>query len=120
MLRSYLPVLVFTGLGVFVGAAFTMLNRLLGPSRPNRVKNEPYECGLPSEFTRDFRFGISFYMVAMLFLVFGVEIIFLYPVAITLGLTESVYALVAIALFIALLLVAFVYEWARGGLDWRH
>ena len=67
MLQSYLPVIVFVGLGLIVGSAFTALNHLLGPRRPNRVKSEPYECGLPTEVTRTFRFGISFYMVAMVF-----------------------------------------------------
>ena len=80
MLQSYLPVIVFAGLGIAVGGAFTMLNKLLGPSKPNRVKSEAYECGLPSEISRTFRFGMSFYMVAMLFILFDIEVVFLYPV----------------------------------------
>ena len=79
MLQSYLPVIVFVGLGIIVGGAFTILNRVLGPSRPNRVKSEPYECGLPTEVTRTFRFGVSFYLVAMLFILFDIEVVFLYP-----------------------------------------
>ena len=79
MLQSYLPVLVFVGLGLIVGVAFATLNKLLGPSRPNKVKSEPYECGLPSEVTKSFRFGISFYLVAMLFILFDIEVVFLYP-----------------------------------------
>ena len=94
MLQSYLPVIVFVGLGIIVGGAFTALNRVLGPSRPSRVKSEPYECGLPSEVTRTFRFGISFYMVAMLFILFDIEVIFLYPVAVLLNVSNSVFVLV--------------------------
>lgn len=78
MLQSYLPVIVFVGLGVIVGGAFTALNHVLGPKRPSRVKSEPYECGLPTEVTRTFRFGISFYMVAMLFILFDIEVVFLW------------------------------------------
>ncbi len=116
MLRSYLPVLVFLTLGLGVGFFFTMVNRLLGPKRPSRVKREPYECGLPSEVTQNFRFGLSFYQVGMLFILFDIEIVLLYPAAIVLG--KSVFALIAIGVFIFFLAVAFVFEWNRGTLDW--
>ena len=82
MVESYLPVLVFLALGTIVGVAFTTLNRVLGPQQPQPVKSEPYECGLPSDVQRGFRFGISFYLIAMLFILFDVEVIFLYPVAV--------------------------------------
>src|SRR6478752_4910643 len=65
-------------------APHTPANKLIGPKRPGQVKTEPYECGLPSEVTRNFRFGVSFYLVAMLFILFDVEVIFLYPVAVLL------------------------------------
>ena len=110
--------LVFLGLGSAVGIAFTTLNRVLGPSRPNEVKSAPYECGLPSDVQRGFRFGISFYLVAMLFILFDVEVIFLYPVAIELRAFGS-FALVETVVFIVLLFVAFVYVWRRGALEWR-
>src|SRR5205807_9999934 len=80
MLKSYLPALVFIALGTGVGGLFTYLNRVLGPRRPSKVKEEPYECGLPSEVTSSFRFGISFYLIAMRFIRFDIEAIFLYPV----------------------------------------
>ncbi len=118
MLQSYLPVIVFVGLGVIVGAAFTVLNHVLGPSRPNRVKSEPYECGLPSEVTRTFRFGISFYMVAMLFILFDIEVVFLYPIAVQLQ-AFGTFALIETVVFIGLLTVAFIYVWRRGALEWR-
>jgi NADH-quinone oxidoreductase subunit A len=109
---------VFMVLGGGVGTAFTLLNSVLGPRRPNPVKREPYECGLPSEVTRNFRFGISFYLIAMLFILFDIEVIFLYPVAIQLK-AFGTFALVETIVFIALLLVAFVYVWRRGALEWR-
>ena len=118
MLKSYLPVLVFVLLGLGVGIAFTMLNAALGPKRPSKVKREPYECGLPSEVTRNFRFGISFYLIAMLFILFDIEVVFLYPVAVQLE-AFGVFALVETGIFIALLLIALVFVWRRGALEWK-
>jgi NADH-quinone oxidoreductase subunit A len=118
VLRSYLPAIVFLVLGAGVGIAFAMLNRWLGPRREIRSKRDPYECGLPSEVKQGFRFGISFYLIAMLFILFDIEVIFLYPVAVQLR-AFGTFALVEIIVFIVLLAVAFVYVWRRGALQWR-
>jgi len=118
VLRSYLPALVFLALGGAIGVAFAFLNSALGPRRPNPAKQQPYECGLPSEVQRGFRFGISFYLIAMLFILFDIEVIFLYPVAVQLR-AFGTFALVEIIVFIALLAVAFVYVWRRGALQWK-
>src|SRR6202011_5691852 len=118
VLRSYLPAIVFLLLGAGVGAAFTTLNSVLGPKRQIEHKADPYECGLPSEIKQGFRFGISFYLIAMLFILFDIEVIFLYPVAVQLRAFGS-FALVETIVFIALLFVAFVYVWRRGALEWR-
>src|ERR671917_573807 len=107
MLKSYLPALVFLALGVGVGLAFTFLNGVLGPRRPARVKSEPYECGLPSEVSQSFRFGISFYLIAMLFIIFDIEVVFLYPVAVQLE-AFGVFALIETIVFIGLLFAAYV------------
>ena len=119
MLKSYLPVIVFAGLGLIVGGALVTLNYVLGPRRPSKVKSEPYECGLPSEVSRTFRFGISFYMIAMLFILFDIEVVFLYPVGVILSAADSVFVLAEILVFVFLLLVALAYVWRRGALDWR-
>ena len=118
MVKSYLPVLVFLALGVGTGTAFAVLNGYLGPRRPGKVKREPYECGLPSEVTRNFRFGISFYLIAMLFILFDIEVVFLYPVAVQLE-AFGVFALVETIVFVFLLLVALVFVWRRGALEWK-
>ena len=119
MLRSYLPALVFVGLGAVVGGVFALINSRIGPRRPGRQKADPYECGLPSEVRRDFRFGISFYLIAMLFILFDIEVVFLYPVGVILRAAHSVFVLVEVIVFVVLLLVALIYVWRRGALDWR-
>jgi NADH-quinone oxidoreductase subunit A len=119
LLESYLPVIVFAGLGLIAGWALVSLNHVLGPRRPNKAKTEPYECGLPSEVSRTFRFGISFYMIAMLFILFDIEVVFLYPVGVILKAADSVFVLAEILVFVVLLLVALVFVWRRGALDWR-
>ncbi len=119
VLQSYLPVLVFTVLGLLVGGAFMLVNGKLGPKRPNKVKTEPYECGLPTEVSRTFRFGVSFYMIAMLFILFDIEVVFLYPVGAILNASDSVFVLAEILLFVVLLLVALIYVWRRGALNWK-
>jgi NADH-quinone oxidoreductase subunit A len=118
MLKAYLPVLVFLALGAGVGTIFSAINGWLGPKRPSRIKSEPYECGLPSEVTSNFRFGISFYLIAMLFILFDIEVVFLYPVAVQLE-AFGVFALIETIVFILLLFVAFVFVWRRGALEWR-
>jgi NADH-quinone oxidoreductase subunit A len=118
VLRSYLPAIVFLALGAGVGVAFSVLNTVLGPHRQIKSKRDPYECGLPSEIQRGFRFGISFYLVAMLFILFDIEVIFLYPIAVRLR-EFGAFALYETLVFIALLAVAFVYVWRRGALEWR-
>ncbi len=121
VLRSYLPVLVFVGLGVVVGTAFAVLNSVVGRKRihARAAKTDPYECGLPSEVSRTFRFGVSFYMIAMLFILFDIEVVFLYPVGVILNSADSVFVLVEVMVFVVLLLVALIYVWRRGALDWK-
>ena len=120
MIRSYLPALVFVGLGSVLGLVFAFANALLGPKNVRRQEAtaDPYECGLPSEVKKNFRFGISFYLIAMLFILFDIEVIFLYPVAIQLD-AFGTFALVETIVFIVLLMLAFVYVWRRGALEWR-
>jgi NADH-quinone oxidoreductase subunit A len=117
VLKTYLPVLVFLVLGLTVGGVFVQMNKVLGPKRPSQVKSEPYECGLPSEVTRNFRFGVSFYLVAMLFILFDIEVIFLYPVAVLLK-SVGTFALVETIVFVVLLFIGFIYVWRRGALEW--
>ena len=122
MIRSYLPALVFLGLGALLGLVFVTINSVLGNvigrNRAPRSQGDPYECGLPSDVKQNFRFGISFYLVAMLFILFDIETILLYPVALQLG-AFGTFALIETIVFIVLLLIAYVYVWRRGALEWR-
>ena len=118
LLKSYLPALVFILLGLGVGLVLTSLNSLLGPKKPSKVKSDPYESGLPSDVRKSFRFGVSFYLVAMLFILFDIEVVFLYPIAVQLE-AFGTFALVETIVFVFLLFVAFVYVWRRGALEWK-
>jgi NADH-quinone oxidoreductase subunit A len=120
VIRSYAPALVFVGLGVILGLVFAYLNTMIGPRtrRHRRATADPYESGMPSEVKRGMRFGISFYLVAMLFILFDIEVIFLFPVAIQLD-AFGTFALIETLVFIVLLFIAFIYVWRRGALEWR-
>jgi NADH-quinone oxidoreductase subunit A len=125
MLKSYLPIIVFALLGLGVGSAFVMLNHLVGPRRPrkptaaSRRQREPYESGIPVGPAGGARFGVSFYLVAMLFILFDIEVVFLYPIGVILKGADSVFVLGELVVFVVLLLVAFVYVWRKGALNWR-
>jgi NADH-quinone oxidoreductase subunit A len=118
VLRDYLPAIVFLILGGLVGALFSVLNIFVGKRKPNRSKAAPYECGLPSEVRRGFRFGISFYLIAMLFILFDIEVIFLYPIAVQLR-AFGTFAMTETIVFVVLLTIALVYVWRRGALAWK-
>jgi len=118
VLRDYLPALVFLILGTLVGVLFATLNLIVARRAPNRSKVEPYECGLPSEVRAGFRFGISFYLIAMLFILFDIEVIFLYPIAVELR-SFGKFAMSETIVFVILLMIAFAYVWRRGALEWK-
>jgi len=125
VLKSYLPILVFALLGLGIGGALVMLNHLIGPKRraqttaANRRRTEPYESGIPVDAAQGLRVGVSFYLIAMLFILFDIEVVFLYPIGVILKPADSVFVLGELVLFVGLLLVAFVYVWRKGALNWR-
>lgn len=117
MLIDYLPILALILIATaFAGAAMFLSSRL-GPARPTPAKLSPYECGITPVGTARDRFRVQFYLVAMLFIVFDIEIVFLYPWAVVFqGL--KVFGLVEMAVFILVLLLGFLYAWKKGGLEW--
>ncbi len=124
MLQSYLPVLVFAALGIIVGGSFALLNGVIGPRRSNPIKRQPYECGLPSHITRTFRFGVSFYMIAMLFILFDVEAVFMLPWAVVyrdlpkLVGVSRMFGFWKMLVYLGFVMVGLFYVRAKGILDW--
>ena len=119
MLSEYLPVLLLAGLAFLFAALSLAASSFLRPHKPNPAKLAPYECGIePERVPKGERFSVKFYVVAMLFIIFDIETIFLFPWAVgfrALGLFD----LVEMGVFIALVFVAYVYIWQKGGLDWE-
>jgi NADH-quinone oxidoreductase subunit A len=117
MLSDYAPILLFIGICGGFGALVLLLNSQLGPRKPSPQKELPYECGImPVESARR-RFSVSFYVTAMLFIIFDVESIFLFPWA-TIVRQLHVFGVVEMGIFIATLLIALLYVWRKGALKW--
>jgi NADH-quinone oxidoreductase subunit A len=118
VLRDYLPILLMGVLAVVFAVASLAASALLRPHRPNRVKLSAYECGNEAlRLPRGERFSVKFYVVAMLFIIFDIETIFLFPWAVTFR-QLGLFGLIEMTVFIALVFVAYVYVWKKGGLDW--
>jgi NADH-quinone oxidoreductase subunit A len=116
-MATWFPVLVtFIFAGLVVGVMVS-INALLGPKRPSKIKGEAFECGNPSSGSAWGRFSVRFYLTALLFLVFDVEIVFLYPWAVELR-KLGMFGFVEALIFIAILAVGLIYAWQRGALDW--
>jgi NADH-quinone oxidoreductase subunit A len=114
---QYLPIVVLMILAVVFGAVSYGASRLLAPSRPSSAKEAPYECGIVPSREPPERFPVGFYVVAMLFIMFDIEIVFLYPYAVSHD-TLGYYGFWAVLAFSVVFFATFVYEVARGGLDW--
>ena len=118
MLSDYAPILVFLGICVAFGVGVQLLNSVVGPRKPSPQKELPYECGIvPVESARR-RFSVSFYVTAMLFIVFDVESIFLFPWA-TIVRQLKTFGIIEMGIFIGTLLVALAYVWRKGALTWE-
>jgi len=117
-LENYLPVLLFMLVGAGVGVAPMVLGRLLGPSRPDPEKLSPYECGFEAFEDARMKFDVRYYLVAILFILFDLEIAFLFPWAVVLG-EIGFFGFMSMMVFLAILVVGFVYEWMKGALDWE-
>jgi len=118
-MQGWASILLFIALGTLFSAVMVSLSGLLGPRRPTPEKEAPYECGMPAVGDARERHSVKFYLVAMIFLLFDIEVPFLYPWAI--ALRELGWAgYMQVLLFMALLLVGYVYIWRKGALDWGH
>ena len=117
-LDQYLPVLLFILVGVLVGILPQVIGSILGPNRPDAAKNSPYECGFEAFEDARMKFDVRYYLVAILFILFDLEIGFLFPWAVALK-DVGAYGFWAAMVFIAILVVGFAYEWKKGALDWE-
>ncbi len=118
MLGNYLPILIFMCITLVMGSVFIILGKLLGPSRPDAEKNSPYECGFEAFEDSRMKFDVRYYLVAILFIIFDLEIAFLFPWAIVLD-EIGTFGLVAMAVFLAVLVIGFIFEWKKGALEWE-
>jgi len=119
MLENYIPVLIFICLGLFVGVAMIALGGfVMAPRKPNPEKNSPYECGFSAFEDARLKFDVRFYLVAILFIIFDLEIAFLFPWAIVLE-DIGLFGILAMGLFLGILVVGFIYEWKKGALEWE-
>jgi NADH-quinone oxidoreductase subunit A len=118
MLGNYLPILIFMTITLVMGSVFIILGKLLGPSRPDAEKNSPYECGFEAFEDSRMKFDVRYYLVAILFIIFDLEIAFLFPWAIVLD-QIGTFGLVSMAIFLSVLVVGFIYEWKKGALEWE-
>ena len=117
VLDNYLPILIFLAVAGGFGLLLLVLGWVLGPRRPDAEKVSAYECGFePFEDTRS-RFDVRYYLVAILFIIFDLEIAFLFPWAVSLD-TIGGFGLVSMGVFLAVLVVGFIYEWKKGALEW--
>jgi len=118
MLESYLPILVLIGIAFAFAIGSVVMSRLIGIKRPSEVKLAPYECGMPLIGTAQERFSIKFYIIAMLFILFDIEAVFLYPWAVMFK-RLGIFGFVEMGIFILILLVGFIYVWKKGALEWE-
>ncbi len=118
MLENYLPILVFIVMGVLFGVVPLVAGFVLGPNRPDSDKNAPYECGFEAFEDSRMKFDVRYYLVAILFIIFDLEIAFLFPWAVVLD-EIGMFGFMAMVIFLAILVVGFIYEWKKGALEWE-
>ena len=120
MLLQYLPIALLLAVGVAIGVIALVAGRFIGPNRPDPAKLAPYECGFEAFEDARMKFDVRYYLVAILFIIFDLEVAFLFPWAV--GLRQGLiggFGFLAMMLFLALLVVGFIYEWKKGALEWE-
>ncbi len=115
---DYLPVIIFLGFALALSCLFIIGSFLLAPSNPDPEKNSAYECGFNAFDDARMKFDVRFYLVAILFIIFDLEVAFLFPWAVTLG-TIGVFGFWSMVVFLGVLTVGFIYEWRSGALEWE-
>lgn len=118
MLSNYLPVLIFVVISLAIAVIVIVLGYVLGTRRPDSEKLSPYECGFESFEDARMKFDVRYYLVAILFIIFDLEIAFLFPWAIVLD-QIGLFGFASMAVFLGILVIGFIYEWKKGALEWE-
>ncbi|WP_303721577.1 NADH-quinone oxidoreductase subunit A [Malonomonas rubra] len=118
MLENYLPILILIGIAFAFALGSVIFSGLIGVKKPSEVKLAPYECGMPLLSSVQERFSVKFYIIAMLFILFDIECVFLYPWAVMFK-RLGIFGFVEMGVFILILLVGFIYVWKKGALEWE-
>jgi NADH-quinone oxidoreductase subunit A len=118
MLEQYFPILLFILFGLALGALMLGVGRMVSPNRPDPEKLSPYECGFEAFEDARMKFDVRYYLVAILFIIFDLEIAFLFPWAVVLP-EIGYFGFIAMMIFLAILVVGFIYEWKKGALEWE-
>ncbi len=118
MLAEYIPILMFLGFATVFGLILMVVGAVLGPKRGNAEKLSPYECGFEAFEDARMKFDVRYYLVAILFIIFDLEIAFLFPWAVVLD-KIGMFGLVSMFIFLFILVVGFIYEWKKGALEWE-
>ena len=118
MLENYFPILIFLGVGVIFGSVTIALGYFLAPNRPDKEKLSTYECGFAAFEESRMKFDVRYYLVAILFIIFDLEIAFLFPWAVVLR-DIGMFGFLSMMLFLGILVIGFIYEWKKGALRWE-
>ena len=118
MLENYFPILLFIVVGLAFGGVTMSLGRIIAPHRPDSAKLSPYECGFEAFEDARMKFDVRYYLVAILFILFDLEIAFLFPWAVVLE-KIGLFGFVSMVIFLSILVVGFIYEWKKGALEWE-
>ncbi len=118
MLEQYFPILLFVLVGLAVGGVLLTVGAVLSPNKPDAEKLSPYECGFEAFEDARMKFDVRYYLVAILFILFDLEIAFLFPWAVVLP-EIGFFGFAAMMVFLAVLIVGFIYEWKKGALEWE-
>ena len=117
-LKDYFPIMLFLFIALALSIGFIVLNFIFSPKNPDQEKLSAYECGFEPFNDSRMEFDVRFYLVAILFIIFDLEIAFLFPWAISLG-TIGLYGYISMLVFLFILTIGFIYEWKKGALDWE-
>ena len=118
MLENYFPILMFILVGLAVGVGPLVLGLIVSPHKPDTAKNSPYECGFEAFEDARMKFDVRYYLVAILFILFDLEIAFLFPWAVVLQ-EIGLFGFIAMLMFLSVLVIGFIYEWKKGALEWE-